>query len=180
MPTSYTSQIIESGTLRSLCSQLQSAFVRQSCPSFSRQLQISLINIDQKLYSEKISMNIIHWILTCSSRCIASLHGSSGWTVKWLFLPGNPTGVNILIWTRVTMYFTWAEFYSLKLNFSFEMFWNVAPGIRGGQNPQHWNFKDVTKNCGYASPGNHRTPWVGSFSSKLTFCIAFQFLGPKS
>ena len=48
MPTSYTSQIVESGTLRSLCSQLQSAFVRQSCPSFSRQLQISLINIDQK------------------------------------------------------------------------------------------------------------------------------------
>ena len=42
MPTSYTSQIVESGTLRSLCSQLQSAFVRQSCPSFSRQLQISL------------------------------------------------------------------------------------------------------------------------------------------
>ena len=100
MPTSYTSQIVESGTLRSLCSQLQSAFVRQSCPSFSRQLQISLINIDQKLYSEKISLNNIHWISTCSSRCIASLHGSSGWTVKWLFLPENPTSVNVLIWTE--------------------------------------------------------------------------------
>ena len=46
----------------------------------------------------------------------------------------------------------------------------------GGQNPQHWTFHDATKNCGYASPGNPRTPW--SFYSKPTFCIAFQFVAP--
>ena len=42
-----------------------------------------------------------------------------------------------------------------------------------------WNFQDETKIFGYTSPGNPRTPWVGSFISKLTFCIASQFLGPS-
>ena len=31
-------------------------------------------------------------------------------------------------------------------------------GHRGVQNHRHWIFQDATKNCGYASPGNHRTP----------------------
>ena len=30
--------------------------------------------------------------------------------------------------------------------------------FRGVQNPQHWIFQDATKNCGYASLGNPRTP----------------------
>ena len=50
------------------------------------------------------------------------------------------------------------------------------PSQWGGQIPQLWNFQDVTENCGYASPGNPKTPWVRSQTSKLTFCIAFQFM----
>ena len=48
--------------------------------------------------------------------------------------------------------------------------------IRGVQNSQHWICQDATKNYGCTSPGNHRTPWVWSHTSKMTNRIAFQFL----
>ena len=36
---------------------------------------------------------------------------------------------------------------------------SVGVGQLGvGKNPQHWNFQDASKNCGYTSPGNPRTP----------------------
>ena len=51
---------------------------------------------------------------------------------------------------------------------------------RGVQNTQLWKFQDATKNCGYATSENPKTVFVQSLALKLTFCIAFQFLGPCS
>ena len=56
----------------------------------------------------------------------------------------------------------------------------IHPQVGVAKKHQHWKFQDVTKNCGRASPGNHRTPWGWSYTSKMTLCIAFQFLAACS
>ena len=40
---------------------------------------------------------------------------------------------------------------------------------------QNWEFQDVTKNGGFTSPWNSKTPYVGSQFSQITFCVLWSF-----
>ena len=41
-------------------------------------------------------------------------------------------------------------------------------GVGMSKKHQNWKFHDAPKKSGYTSPGNPKTPWVGSHTSKMT------------